>query len=102
MENLIRLSKEGSFEAMESLASQAVNPVAWRGFGIALEANLRFKLKAIQAMSQGQLPVVPSSDPKDPLNLSCNSLHALSIGLKETHTAETLDLAFSLLPTVAF
>ncbi|SJL14169.1 uncharacterized protein ARMOST_17624 [Armillaria ostoyae] len=102
MENLIRLSKEGSFEAMESLASRAANSVACRGFGIALEANLRFKLKAIQAMSQGRLPAVPSSDPKDPLNLSCNALHALSIGLKETHTTETFDLAFSLLPAVAF
>ncbi len=87
---------------MESLANQAANPVACRGFGIALNSNLKYRIKAVQAMSQGRLPVVPSSDPKDPLNLSFNALHALSIGLKETHTAETFDLAFSLLPAVTF
>ncbi|KAK0222770.1 hypothetical protein EDD85DRAFT_1028207 [Armillaria nabsnona] len=102
MENIIRLSKEGSFEAMESLANQAANPVACRGFGIALDANLRYRIKGIQAMSQGRHPVVPSSHPKDPLNLSCNALHALSIGLKETYTAETFDLAFLFFPPWLF
>ncbi|SJL10372.1 uncharacterized protein ARMOST_13758 [Armillaria ostoyae] len=97
----MKLSKEGSFEAMEYLTRGAGKLFCGQGFALVLEANLKFKTRAIQSMKHGRLPLMPSSDPKDPLNLSYNTLNALAIGMRVNHSV-ILELVFPLLPAVAF
>ncbi|SJK98282.1 uncharacterized protein ARMOST_01545 [Armillaria ostoyae] len=78
-----RSAKGGSYEAMMALAVQASKSQrAHRAFFRVMEENLKFNTASIQDMKRGRLPVVPSLDPKDVVNLSCNSMLALTTGLR--------------------
>ncbi|KAK0222768.1 hypothetical protein EDD85DRAFT_1028206 [Armillaria nabsnona] len=103
MENLMKLCKEGSFEAMSSLAKQASRDrVSRRNLLNVLDTNLKFKVEPVQALKEGRLPAVPSSDPKDPLNLSYNSLHALMIGMQGNNQKPFDDVIRPILPAAGF
>ncbi|PBK65518.1 hypothetical protein ARMSODRAFT_437125 [Armillaria solidipes] len=103
MENLMKLCKDGSFEAMSSLAKQASRDrVSRRNLLNVLYTNLKFKVEPVQALKEGRLPAVSSSDPKDPLNLSYNSLHALVIGMQGNNQKPFDDVIRPILPAAAF
>ncbi len=71
-------AKDGSYEAMTVLALDACESQrAYQAFCRVMEENLTFNTASIQDMKRGRLPVVPSLNPKDVLNLSCNSMLAL-------------------------
>ncbi|KAK0431000.1 hypothetical protein EV421DRAFT_2024784 [Armillaria borealis] len=76
-------AKGGSYEAMMALAIQASKSQrAHQAFFHVMEENLKFNMASIQDMKRGRLPVVPSLNPKDVVNLSCNSMLALTTGLR--------------------
>ncbi len=88
---------------MSSLAKQASRDrVSRRNLLYVLDINLKFKVEPVQALKEGRLPAVPSSDPKDPLNLSYNSLHALMIGMQGNNQKPFDDVIRPILPAAAF
>ncbi|KAK0226670.1 hypothetical protein IW262DRAFT_782615 [Armillaria fumosa] len=86
MEKLVKSAKDGSFEAMLALASQAgKNRRVHQAFFCVMEKNLKFNTTSIQDMKRGCLPLVPSLDPKDALNLSCTSMLALATAMQHKY-----------------
>ncbi|PBK61245.1 hypothetical protein ARMSODRAFT_981599 [Armillaria solidipes] len=102
-------AKGGSYEAMMALAVQASKSQrAHRAFFCVMEENLKFNTASIQDMERGRLPVVPSLDPKDVVNLSCNSMLALTTGLRSqvllqpVCLEESTSSMVSLIPAMSF
>ncbi len=85
-----------------ALASQAgKNQRAHQAFFRVMEENLKFGMTSIQDMKRGRLPLVPSLDPKDALNLSCTSMLALAAGIRNKYLLQPVciaDTASSMLP----
>ncbi|KAK0433002.1 hypothetical protein EV421DRAFT_2023690, partial [Armillaria borealis] len=102
MEKLIKSARDGSFEAMMALASQAgKNRRAHEAFFRVMEENLKFNTTSIQDLKRGRLPLMPSLDPKDALNLSCTSMLALATGIRYKYLLQPVciaDTASSMLP----
>ncbi|KAK0242167.1 hypothetical protein EDD85DRAFT_278375 [Armillaria nabsnona] len=83
MKKLIKSAKDGSYEAMMALGLKAIrNRLACQAFFCVMEENLKFDTASIQDMKRGRLPLVPSLDPKDALNISCNSMLVLATSLR--------------------
>ncbi len=101
-------AKGGSYEAMMALALQASKGQrAHRAFFRVMEENLKFNTASIQDMKRGRLPVVPSLDPKDVVNLSCNSMLVLATGLSSQLLqpvcyADTTSSMEALIPAISF
>ncbi|PBK80929.1 hypothetical protein ARMGADRAFT_818944 [Armillaria gallica] len=87
-----KLVVDGSFEAMMvTLISQAgINRRAHQTFFRVMEENLKFNTTSIQDVKRGRLPLVPSLDPKDALNLSCTSTLALATGIRNKYLLESV------------
>ncbi len=92
-----------------ALASQAgKNRRTHQAFFRAMEENLKCNTTSIQDMKRGRLPLVPSLDPKDALNLSCTSMLALATGIRHKYLlqpvciADTASSMLLLMPAIPF
>ncbi|KAK0493164.1 hypothetical protein EDD18DRAFT_1465036 [Armillaria luteobubalina] len=86
MEKLIKSARDGSSEAMMELVSRACKSRrVHQAFFCVMEKNLKFNTTSIQDMKRGRVPLVPSLDPKDALNLSCTSMLALATAMQHKY-----------------
>ncbi|PBK65529.1 hypothetical protein ARMSODRAFT_961209 [Armillaria solidipes] len=107
MEKLIKSAKDGSYEAMTALALQVTKSQrAYRAFFRVIEENLKFDTASIQDMKRGRLPLVPSLDPKDILNISCSSMLAMATHLRDRFIqpilADWTSSMVALMPAISF
>ncbi|PBK65530.1 hypothetical protein ARMSODRAFT_1006629, partial [Armillaria solidipes] len=107
----IKSAKDGSYEAMMALGLQASQTrLARQAFFRVMEQNLKFDTASIQDMKRGRLPLVPSLDPKDVLNLSCNSMLVIATSLRNqfllrpvcTADADWTSSMVALMPAISF
>ncbi|KAK0480299.1 hypothetical protein IW261DRAFT_1607784 [Armillaria novae-zelandiae] len=108
-EKLIKSAKGGSYEAMMVLGLQASQSrLSRQAFFRVMEENLKFNTVVIQDMQQGRLPLVPSIDPIDVCNLSCNSMLVLATCLRDQTLLKPVSLPDStssmvaLMPAISF
>ncbi len=94
---------------MKALALQATKSQrAHRAFFRVMEENLKFDSASIQEMKRGRVPLVPSLDPKDVLNRSCNSMLVLATWLRDQFLLKPVSLPNStssmiaLMPAISF
>ncbi len=94
---------------MKALALQATKSQrAHRAFFRIMEENLKFDSASIQEMKRGRVPLVPSLDPKDVLNRSCNSMLVLATWLRDQFLLKPVSLPNStssmiaLMPAISF
>ncbi|KAK0432987.1 hypothetical protein EV421DRAFT_1448610 [Armillaria borealis] len=84
------------------------NHPARQAFFRVMEENLKFNTASIQDMKRGRLTLVPSLDPKDVLNLSCNSMLVLATSLRNQFLLQPVCLAdwtssmVALTPAISF
>ncbi|PBK73204.1 hypothetical protein ARMSODRAFT_953697 [Armillaria solidipes] len=109
MKKLIKSAKDGSYEAMMALGLKASrNRLACQDFFCVMEENLKFDTASIQDMKRGRLPLVPSLDPKDVLNTSCNSMLVLATSLRDQFLFQPMCLVdwtssvVALMPAISF
>ncbi len=101
-------AKDGSYEAMTALALQVTKSQrAHRAFFRVMEENLKFNTTSIQDMKRGRIPLVPSPDPKDALNISCTSMLAMATGLHDREVlqpiwADPTSSIVALMPAISF
>ncbi|KAK0432999.1 hypothetical protein EV421DRAFT_1910430 [Armillaria borealis] len=100
-------AKDGSYEAMTALALQVPKSQrAHQAFVRVMEENLKFDMASIQDMKRGRLPLVPSLDPKDVLNISCSSMLAMATCLCDQFIqpilADWTSSMVALMPAISF
>ncbi len=92
-----------------ALGLQAIqNRLACQAFFRVMEENLKFNTASIQDMKRGRLPLVPSLDPKDTLNISCNSMLVLATSLRNqflfhpVYFTDWTSSVVALMPAISF
>lgn len=82
------------------------NHLACQAFFRVMEENIKFNAASFQDMKRGRLPLAPSLDPKDVLNISCNSMLVLATHLRNQFlfhsSADWTSSVVPLMPAISF